>query len=760
MQRQRLGWSRLRDHRWRFSGSSTSNLTGDCTDERQAVRNRHDLNVTAMPEKYRRMADFHEYYSGARTAPYLTIFIGGNHEASNHLFELYYGGWVAPNIYYLGAANVLRIGNIRIAGLSGIWKGYDYRKPHFERLPYNQEEMTSIFHVRELDVRKLLSLRTQVDIGLSHDWPKGVEWHGDYQWLFRSKRGFEEDAHSGKLGNVAAQYCLDRLRPPYWFSAHLHVKYAAVIEHSEDQEVESTLSKYLHTIAEDTKVDLDGAGQTLGLPTPISNGKPSPRLEHQTQVSAWHSFHDQDRAAAQAEQKERDQEYEERRLTGKRSFQNYTFDETFKKVTTDGALGRKVDASDKSDSEPGSPIPMLDGCAQSRETKRRRTNDNLPAQVPNGPGHLSINKAPEAPAALAPPAPVIQNPDAIEIDLSDESEGSEEDRSHPAHPNLAAVDLRRLGSEANGHSTSTDGQPASTTTINSNSGLSTTIGAPETAAEPMQDAHDSESKDKENILLQAAEDSEATPTALDPSAEAFEPVPDSLRAELAALSSNFADEPKVEVSPALPFPEAITNTTTHFLALDKCETNKDFLQLLEIGSLTSPGEAITRPVKLEYDPEWLAILRVFAPELSLSGAPTDKVPEHHGESFYRERIIEEEAWVRENIFEKGKSVVPENFTVTAPVYDASLEVTSSAMPREVTNPQTVAFCGMLGIDCPFDVSEEERDAKLEAGAREESAGFREYRSRGRGGRGGGRGGRGGGRGRGGRGRGRGGRGNW
>lgn len=32
----------------------------------------------------------------------MTIFIGGNHEASNHLQELPYGGWVAPNIYYLG----------------------------------------------------------------------------------------------------------------------------------------------------------------------------------------------------------------------------------------------------------------------------------------------------------------------------------------------------------------------------------------------------------------------------------------------------------------------------------------------------------------------------------------------------------------------------------------------------------------------------------------------------------------------------------
>jgi len=72
-------------------------------------------------------ASFHKYYSGQSTAPVLTLFIGGNHEASNHLHELYYGGWVAPKIYYMGCSGVVKFGGVRIAGLSGIYNGRNYR---------------------------------------------------------------------------------------------------------------------------------------------------------------------------------------------------------------------------------------------------------------------------------------------------------------------------------------------------------------------------------------------------------------------------------------------------------------------------------------------------------------------------------------------------------------------------------------------------------------------------------------------------------
>ncbi|RAL62642.1 hypothetical protein DID88_004488 [Monilinia fructigena] len=159
----------------------------------------------------------------------------GNHEASNHLWELYYGGWVAPNIYYMGAANVVRLGGVRIAGMSGIWKGYNYNKSHYERLPYNQDDVKSIYHIREYDIRKLLQVGTQIDIGISHDWPRAIERYGDMKKLWKMKPDFERESNDGTLGNLAASYVMDRLRPPYWFAAHLHCKFSAVKTYEDSQ---------------------------------------------------------------------------------------------------------------------------------------------------------------------------------------------------------------------------------------------------------------------------------------------------------------------------------------------------------------------------------------------------------------------------------------------------------------------------------------------------------------------------------------------
>ncbi|KAF8474600.1 lariat debranching enzyme, C-terminal domain-containing protein [Kalaharituber pfeilii] len=222
----------------------------------QAVRNACDLHTMAVPDKYKVLGDFHEYYSGVRKAPILTLFIGGNHEASAYNTELFYGGWVCPNIYYMGAANVVNVGGLRIAGLSGIYSAPDYNKPHYERVPYMGSMLRSVYHVRAYDVFKLYQVPGQIDIGLSHDWPQGIEHNGDAKWLLQNKPWFGSDIKKGELGSPPARSLLYKWRPKYWFSGHLHVKFAAIVHHAEDRRI--TAKAELPAVAEEEKGNRKG----------------------------------------------------------------------------------------------------------------------------------------------------------------------------------------------------------------------------------------------------------------------------------------------------------------------------------------------------------------------------------------------------------------------------------------------------------------------------------------------------------------------
>jgi lariat debranching enzyme len=121
----------------------------------QSIRNQHDLSTMAVPEKYKSLGNFHEYYTGLKKAPITTVFIGGNHEASNYLHELFYGGFVCPNIYYLGSSGVINFNGLRIGGLSGIYKHQHYENGFYERHPLLGGDIRSIYHIRRMSVYKL-----------------------------------------------------------------------------------------------------------------------------------------------------------------------------------------------------------------------------------------------------------------------------------------------------------------------------------------------------------------------------------------------------------------------------------------------------------------------------------------------------------------------------------------------------------------------------------------------------------------------------
>ena len=229
-----------------------------CCGDFQSIRNASDLDTMAVPPKYRSIGTFHRYYSGEVRAPILTVFVGGNHEASGYLRDLHYGGWVAPNVYYLGAAGAVRFGGIRVAGLSGIYKSHDYGRGRYETVPYDRSSLRSVYHVRNVDVYRLKCLgmgwregldgetddprqsrrrlrhRGRVDVMISHDWPRGIERHGDTEALLRKKRFFRKEVEDNCLGSPANEEVLKVVRPLWWFAAHLHVKFEAQYRHGDD----------------------------------------------------------------------------------------------------------------------------------------------------------------------------------------------------------------------------------------------------------------------------------------------------------------------------------------------------------------------------------------------------------------------------------------------------------------------------------------------------------------------------------------------
>ena len=90
--------------------------------------------------------------------------------------------------------------------------------------------MRSIYHVREYNIRRL-SLLSPPDIFLSHDWPASIEHYGNLPQLLKRKPFFRTDIDNGQLGSPPMMGLLRQLHPKWWFAAHLHTKFEAVVRH-------------------------------------------------------------------------------------------------------------------------------------------------------------------------------------------------------------------------------------------------------------------------------------------------------------------------------------------------------------------------------------------------------------------------------------------------------------------------------------------------------------------------------------------------
>jgi lariat debranching enzyme len=92
---------------------------------------------------------------------------------------------------------------------------------------------------------------------LSHDWPASIEHHGDIKDLLRRKPFLRDDIDNKELGSPPSLGLIRTLKPDWWFSAHLHVKYEATFIHESDRPSVSSPVKNPDEIVIEEDADAD-----------------------------------------------------------------------------------------------------------------------------------------------------------------------------------------------------------------------------------------------------------------------------------------------------------------------------------------------------------------------------------------------------------------------------------------------------------------------------------------------------------------------
>ncbi|KAL0220193.1 hypothetical protein RCL1_000048 [Eukaryota sp. TZLM3-RCL] len=237
-----------------------------CTGDFQGMRDVSDLASMAVTSHDKlKLGDFYSYFIGEKTAHVLTLVVGGNHENSTFFCQMKDGGWLAPNIFFIGFSGIYKLGDLTIAGLSGIHKSYDYNKGYHERFPLNESDKRSIYHIREFECSKISSYNGKIDILLTHDWPLDITFHGDASQLFRIKPQIREDAVNHRLGSPGISNIIQGKKPTFCFASHHHIKWGCTVRHADGSSSEFLALNHFERFPDKSfhVFDVDSSDSTL-----------------------------------------------------------------------------------------------------------------------------------------------------------------------------------------------------------------------------------------------------------------------------------------------------------------------------------------------------------------------------------------------------------------------------------------------------------------------------------------------------------------
>ena len=127
----------------------------------------------------------------------------------------------------------------------------DARKGYYERFPYDQRSIRSIYYTRQYNVNRLTQVRlpsfpfssllmpsqlTNPDILISHDWPQSIERQGNLKALLKLRPGFRTSVDADTLGSPPSMLLLKSLKPKWWFAGNMHVRFEAEVNYARDTE--------------------------------------------------------------------------------------------------------------------------------------------------------------------------------------------------------------------------------------------------------------------------------------------------------------------------------------------------------------------------------------------------------------------------------------------------------------------------------------------------------------------------------------------